>query len=298
MSMFEKSRIFAASFMNNYIIRNVRSMDWKKERNVINMDWKKKQAASCAEISVEKVGSGAENSAGKVSSCAENSAGEVDTCAGGGAGLVGSCVDSGGGKATLILDLGGVIMQHNIPGCKARFEELLGTEAVAKVLGMDSHAEGQAHSLMEQYEVGLISTDAFVDTLLGYARPGTTADDIRRAWLLMHAGIPEERRQMLRTWKQKGHRLFLLSNNNDLHWTDVQTRYDLSMFDHCFASHLLHCAKPGREIFAIVDTYLRTHGLPQPYLFVDDLEANRLAAAAFGWQTFESMQQVDCFIRG
>lgn len=196
-------------------------------------------------------------------------------------------------RPTLILDLGGVIMQHNIPACKARFEELIGAEAMRTVLGVDDRAEGTERSLMTQYELGEVSTDYFVDTLLGYARSGTTAADICDAWNRMHGGIPEKRLALLRRWRQEGYRLFMLSNNNDLHWRDVFSRYDLSMFEHCFASHLLHCAKPRPEIYRIADDYLRTRGLPQPYCFVDDLETNRQAAIAFGWQTFPDLASLD-----
>lgn len=196
-------------------------------------------------------------------------------------------------RPTLILDLGGVIMQHNIPACKARFEELIGAEAMQIVLGLDDHAEGTEHSLMTQYELGEVSTEHFVNTLLGYAREGTTVADICDAWNRMHGGIPEERLALLRRWRQEGCRLFMLSNNNDLHWRDVFSRYDLSMFEHCFASHLLHCAKPGKEIYHIADDYLHTHGLSQPYYFVDDLEANRQTATLFGWQTFPDLASLD-----
>lgn len=196
-------------------------------------------------------------------------------------------------RATLILDLGGVIMRHNIPACKARFEELIGAGTMRTILGVDDQAEGTEHSLMTQYELGEVSTEHFVDTLLGYARPGTTVADICDAWIRMHGGIPEERLALLRRWQQKGYRLFMLSNNNDLHWRDVFSRYDLSMFEHCFASHLLHCTKPGPEIYRMADDYLHAHGLPQPYYFVDDLETNRQAAIAFGWQTFPDLAALD-----
>lgn len=191
---------------------------------------------------------------------------------------------------TIILDMGGVLMQHNMQGCKARFRELFGDEAMARVLGLADNAEGTADSLMERFEAGNISTEDFLSTLLSYARPGTTTEDLKQAWNTMHGGIPAERLALIRQWHKQGHRLFLLSNNNALHWQDVFSKYDLSVFEHCFASHLLHCCKPAPEIFRIADHYLREHHLPEPYYFVDDLEANRLAAQAFGWLTFPDLQ--------
>lgn len=197
---------------------------------------------------------------------------------------------------TIILDMGGVIMQHNIPACVARFRELIGEEAMKHVLGLAGNAEGTENSLMERFENGDVSTEVFLNTLLSYAKPGTTTEDLKQAWNLMHGGIPPERLDMIRHWRNEGHRLFLLSNNNALHWADVFGKYDLSMFEHCFASHLLHCCKPNLQIFKIADEYLHAHHLPTPYLFVDDLEANRKAAEQLGWTTFPDLETLDSFL--
>ena len=66
---------------------------------------------------------------------------------------------------TIILDMGGVIMNHNMPECIARFTDILGEEHMKTILGLASNGEGTADSLMEQYERGDISTDAFIDGL-------------------------------------------------------------------------------------------------------------------------------------
>lgn len=198
---------------------------------------------------------------------------------------------------TIILDMGGVIMQHNIPACAARFRELIGEEAMEQVLGLAGNAEGTENSLMERFETGDVSADDFLSTLLSYAKPGTTTEDLKQAWNLMHGGIPAERLEMIRRWRDEGHRLFLLSNNNALHWADVFSKYDLSMFEHCFASHLLHCCKPNAHIFEIADNYLHAHQLTEPYLFADDIETNRKAAEQFGWKTFPDLETLDGFLQ-
>lgn len=194
---------------------------------------------------------------------------------------------------TIILDMGGVLMEHNMQGCIARFRELLSEQTMRDVLGLGANAEGTAHSLMMQYERGEITTDSFLDTLMRHARPATTREDLRQAWLLMHGGIPAERLEQTRRWKDNGHQLFLLSNNNDLHWTDIQEHYDLSMFSHCFASHMLHCSKPEPEIYRLTEQYLKAHGCAEPYHFVDDLEANRAAAEALGWRTYPDLSALE-----
>ena len=71
---------------------------------------------------------------------------------------------------TIILDMGGVLMQHNMPECIARFTAILGEEKMKTILGLAPNGEGTADSLMEQYERGDISTDYFVDTILEQAK--------------------------------------------------------------------------------------------------------------------------------
>ena len=207
----------------------------------------------------------------------------------------------------IILDLGGVLMRHNMPECLARFERLLGKEQMAQVLGLQSNAEGTLDSLVDKYEKGDISTDTFVDTILAHSYEGATREEVVAAWNSMHGGIPEERLQRIQRWADAGHHLYMLSNNNDLHWHHVSSHYDLSMFRHCYASHLLHLAKPDPRIYQAVDQAIREQECLQetpqslgalvdnhPFYFVDDLEANRLPAEQLGWRTFASLDELAC----
>ena len=207
----------------------------------------------------------------------------------------------------IILDLGGVLMRHNMPECLARFERLLGKEQMAQVLGLQSNAEGTLDSLVDKYEKGDISTDTFVDTILAHSYEGATREEVVVAWNSMHGGIPEERLQRIQRWADAGHHLYMLSNNNDLHWHHVFSHYDLSMFRHCYASHLLHLAKPDPRIYQAVDQAIREQeGLQETpqlhealvdnhsFYFVDDLEANRLPAEQLGWRTFASLDELAC----
>ena len=199
----------------------------------------------------------------------------------------------------IILDLGGVLMRHNMPECLARFERLFptnrdksGKEQMAQVLGLQSNAEGTLDSLVDRYEKGDISTDEFVGTILAHSREDATREEVVAAWNSMHGGIPEDRLQLIRQWADAGHHLYMLSNNNDLHWHHVFSCYDLSMFRHCYASHLLHLAKPDPRIYQTVDQAIRKQEGNQPFYFVDDLEANRLPAEQLGWQTFASLDEL------
>lgn len=193
---------------------------------------------------------------------------------------------------TIILDMGGVLMLHNMPECIARFTAILGEEKMQTMLGLASNGEGNADSLMEQYERGDVSTDYFVNTILEHAKEGTTRDEVIAAWNAMHGGIPAERLLHIQQWKDAGHRLFLLSNNNELHWEHILSQYDMSMMEHCFASHLMHMSKPDSRIYETVDKQLREWGCEQPFHFVDDIAINREAAEQLGWKTYETIYEV------
>ena len=193
---------------------------------------------------------------------------------------------------TIILDMGGVLMLHNMPECIARFTAILGEEKMQTMLGLATNGEGNADSLMEQYERGDVSTDYFVNTILDHAKEGTTCEEVIAAWNAMHGGIPAERLLHIQQWKDAGHRLFLLSNNNELHWEHILSQYDISMMEHCFASHLMHMSKPDSRIYETVDKQLREWGCEQPFHFVDDIAINREAAEQLGWKTYETIYEV------
>jgi putative hydrolase of the HAD superfamily len=193
---------------------------------------------------------------------------------------------------TIILDMGGVLMNHNMPECIARFTDILGEEKMRTILGLATNGEGTADSLMEQYERGDISTDAFIDGIMQHAQRPTTREEVIAAWNAMHGGIPAERLQHIQQWKDAGHRLFLLSNNNDLHWHHILSLYDMSMFEHCFASHLMHMSKPDLRIYEAVDQQLHAWNCESPFIFVDDIAINRETSEALGWKTYETIYEL------
>ena len=194
---------------------------------------------------------------------------------------------------TIILDMGGVLMQHNMPECIHSFCDILGEEGMVNVLGMKANAEGLPDSLMERFECGLVSTEEFIHTIQRHAKEGTTEQRIIDAWNTMHAGIPQERIHQITRWKGMGHHLILLSNNNALHWEDIHQHYDMSIFDQCFASHIVHCHKPNRTIYEVVQQYLLDNHYERPFHFVDDLAANRLMGESFGWNTCSCLDELE-----
>ena len=79
---------------------------------------------------------------------------------------------------TIILDMGGVLMNHNMPECIARFTDILSEETMKTILGLGSNGEGASDSLMEKYERGEISTDVFIASIMEHAQRPTNREEI------------------------------------------------------------------------------------------------------------------------
>ncbi|MCQ2342436.1 MAG: HAD hydrolase-like protein [Paludibacteraceae bacterium] len=194
----------------------------------------------------------------------------------------------------IIFDLGGVLMQHNMSGCIRKMTALLGEEGMQRVLGLCPNGEGVADSLMDKYECGLVTEDEFIDTIHRACVAGTSREQIIDAWVTMHAGIPDECWTFLKKLKEKGHQLFVLSNNNETHYKDILEHYDMSVFEHVFLSHELHYRKPERGIYEAVDSYFKSHGIDkEPVVFIDDIAQNRAMGEQFGWKTGENIHFLD-----
>lgn len=203
-------------------------------------------------------------------------------------------------KGTIVFDLGGVIINLDVPRCVANFKKLMPEENIRNILGIDDEGEGivavsaATKQLMHDYEYGNISTDTFLNTLQEYCFPGTTIEQIRKAWLSMLDELPQERLDFIARLRKEGYRTVLLSNSNELHWDPIWEQYNLgSYFDHVFASHHLHMAKPNQDIF---DHVVREAKIKEA-VYVDDLEKNRKAGERFaGWQTVSSIEDLKSLI--
>lgn len=195
---------------------------------------------------------------------------------------------------TYVFDLGGVLIKLNVARCMRAFEALMGEQNMRAVLGMDSNGEGvkavsiASKQLMVDFEKGLISTDKFLSEVQTYCRPGTTRQEIIDAWMTMLDELPAERLQVVDDLRAKGHRVYLLSNGNELHFDFINRTYGLdSHFDGLFLSQKMHLSKPESQIFEAVQKAI---GNPQNVIFIDDIQANRIAAEqTVHWKTYESI---------
>ena len=186
----------------------------------------------------------------------------------------------------IIFDLGGVVIDLDRDRAVSSLEAL-GLKNVSALLG-EYEQKGPFLSL----EKGEISTSVLFDTLLPLCNPGTTATQIRDAFEAFLIRIPPERLATLRRLREKGYRLYVLSNTNPLmynHWIDEEFRQEgdsiNDYFDGIVTSFQERTCKPDPQIFMKV---LKRYGLkPEETLLLDDSPANCASARSVGLQTIQ-----------
>jgi len=84
--------------------------------------------------------------------------------------------------------------------------------------------------------------------------------------------------------KQKGYRVICGTNVNDSHYTIHHRLHQYDIFDHVYASHLMHRAKPDRSFFQCI---LEKEQLKADQLFfTDDMPANVESARSLGLEAY------------
>ncbi len=190
----------------------------------------------------------------------------------------------------IIFDLGGVILNIDYE---------LPVKAFKK-LGIDdfsSHFSQKSQTkLLDQYETGEISSEDFLDAVHEHVKPGTTDLDIINAWNSILLDLPEERIFTLEK-ASENHRIFLLSNTNDIHIQEFNAylldEHNLPslepFFEQLYLSYELGLRKPDARIFEYVlqDADLE----PANTLFIDDSIQHIQAASELGINTHHLVNQ-------
>lgn len=168
----------------------------------------------------------------------------------------------------IIFDFGGVILNIDYKL----------TEAAFAGLGLsdfeDMYSQASQNKLFDTFEKGLITPAQFRTEIRKYI--GSASDEqIDKAWNSMLLDLPEERIKLLDRLK-KTHRIFLLSNTNEIHFTAFTAymkdkfRRDVfsDVFEKAYVSHKVHMRKPDTEIFEFVLAENKLNR--EETLFIDD----------------------------
>ena len=185
-------------------------------------------------------------------------------------------------KKNIIFDFGGVLMQHDLEGCKKAFLQFMSEEDIENVLGLGNT---KPDTLRAQFEVRWHHADWFIKELLPFCKAGTTPQQIIDAWNIMHAGIPEGTWMKIKVLRSKGYHTYLMSNTDEIHWEHTLSLYKYQIeqvFEATFLSFNYIFPKPDPSFFKEIDRVI--YADPKQTYFVDDTEANRIAAEkTVGW---------------
>lgn len=171
---------------------------------------------------------------------------------------------------TIIFDLGDVLMPLNKKRMYDKFKEL-GVHAIEELFLSKGFQE-----LYTELEKNL-GADKFRARLreLFHLGDGISNEQINEAWSAMLDDIPQKRLDYLRELKKRGYKLLLLSNSNEIHYDNIQSRYGdvfAELFDTQYYSHKLELAKPDVEVFKHV---IREQGQDAgEFFFLDDKQDN------------------------
>lgn len=186
--------------------------------------------------------------------------------------------------------MGGVLVDLNGERCM---------EAMAEIGAMpiiDYVRDHLTADLFYDIEVGDITTEDFCNEVRRMSDIDAPDERIIWAWNeLLSGGIADEKKRRMMELKERGYRLFLLSNTNDMHWVKCRDdHFSLGQlgtddyFEKVFLSYEMHLAKPGVAIF---EETLRQAGIKaEESLFIDDSEANLRGAKAAGIATFHERE--------
>ena len=184
----------------------------------------------------------------------------------------------------IIFDYGNVIFEIDFERAQQAFRNL-GIKDVESVF-----AHSGQNPLFDKFDKGLIGASEFrsgVRELSGMKN--STDEEIDKAWNSLLIGVPEGNHDLLLNLKNK-YRTFLLSNNNEIHYSfimdylkkDYGMEDNSNLFEKDYYSHLMGMRKPNKDIFEKV---LDEQGLvPEETMFIDDSPQHLETAGQLGLQ--------------
>ncbi len=180
----------------------------------------------------------------------------------------------------IVFDMGGVLIDLWYDKCVASYKEI-GFDTITKYLD-PCHQMG----FYGELEAGTITEEEFYDRCLSLSAPGTTRSDIDHCLKVFYTGPSEEKGAYLRELKERGYKIYMLSNNNPVMMRICAEDFDKAgisldgFFDKLFISCWMKLLKPGAAIF---EKTIEEIGLkPEEILFIDDSQRNVDGANACG----------------
>ena len=185
----------------------------------------------------------------------------------------------------IIFDLGKVLFDIRIQSTVEAFVSL----------GIQEFSGGYSNShqpaFLDLFETGKMSSEQFRESVRQRTGLSLSDDQIDAAWNAMLIGIPMHRYHWLENISGK-HRIYLLSNTNDIHLEKVTSMIDADygmskfegLFHECYYSNRIGLRKPTAEIYHKV---ISDHELDlSETVFIDDSRSNIDGAIQFGLNSY------------
>lgn len=132
---------------------------------------------------------------------------------------------------------------------------------------------------------GIISTEEYFDFLKQYSTDDISFEEFVEAYKKSKQDPYEDTINIIKSLKEKGYPVCLLSNLRKIDFGFYQEKFDPMIFDHLFLSYELNMLKPDQEIYEKVIKNLNVEA-NQLYFF-DDLLENVEAARAIGINAYQ-----------
>ena len=134
--------------------------------------------------------------------------------------------------------------------------------------------------IWKKYQKGNITTEQFVQMTSPYFnKKDLTVEEYKNNFFRtrnQYAGPYLDAYKLLERLKDEGHKVYLLSNLNDVSFQYFSSVFDLSVFDNLFLSFKIHHIKPEKEIYEYVIKTI--NDVPENMVFFDDKITNVEAA--------------------
>jgi putative hydrolase of the HAD superfamily len=136
---------------------------------------------------------------------------------------------------------------------------------------------------LEAHERGELGGDQLLDNMIQLA-PHLDRGQLRQLWTSMFTPV-EPMFELARKLSQS-HRVHLLSNVGDLHWTYLDRQYQLLSVAHsALPSFEARVMKPHRDIYKLAEQRFDLN--PATTVFIDDLPPNVESARQCGWRAVQ-----------
>ena len=188
----------------------------------------------------------------------------------------------------IVFDLGNVLYKIDYPYWRQRWQQLADKYEVGD---MTEHRP-RFREIAHPYERGEMTSDKFLETMEKELFQGAGHDELKDTWNALLIGMVDDRHALIEQLSKK-HKVYLLSNNNALHYEGCYPPFQKTepLFEKTYFSHLIKRRKPEPDIYEFLfeDANIR----PEESIFVDDLEENAQAAEQSGMAAIHLKQLSD-----